>query len=113
MDGNTQIGGFEGGMSPMELLLAACGGCSLVDIEGILQKQKQNLESIEVVVDGDRVQKETYSEYQAIHLHYELVGDLDEGKVEKAINLSLEKYCSVTKTLGHTANITSSFTVIA
>lgn len=111
MDGTTEIGGLEGGFSPMQLLLAGVGGCSAIDIIGILEKQKQDLQDLKVEVDGDRQSKGTYSEFTTIHINYIFTGDLDEKKVERAINLSLDKYCSVTKTLEKTSDITHSFEI--
>lgn len=113
MDGTTEIGGLEGGFSPMQLLLAGVGGCSAIDIIGILKKQKQNLQDLKVEVDGDRQSKGTFSEFTTIHINYIFTGDLDENKVERAINLSLDKYCSVTKTLEKTSEITHSFEIIS
>ncbi|MGK7370881.1 MAG: OsmC family protein, partial [Candidatus Halalkalibacterium sp. M3_1C_030] len=70
MDGNTEIGGLEGGFSPMQLLLAGIGGCSAIDIIGILEKQKQDLQDLRVEVDGDKHKKDTYSEFKTIHLKF-------------------------------------------
>lgn len=111
MDGSRSIGGLEGGMSPMQLLLAGAGGCSAIDVIGILKKQKQDLQDLQVVVDGDRQKTGTYSEFTTIHLHFILTGDLDERKVERAIDLSINKYCSVSKTLEKTSEITQSFEI--
>ncbi|MCW9708030.1 OsmC family protein [Fodinibius salsisoli] len=111
MDGSTSIGGLEGGFSPMQLLLAGAGGCSSIDIMNILEKQKQDLQDLKVEIEGDRQKKDTYSEFTTIHLHYIFTGELDEAKVERAINLSLDKYCSVTKTLGKTSEITHSYEI--
>lgn len=111
MDGTRTIGGLEGGMSPMQLLLAAAGGCSMIDIVGILEKQRQPLEDIRVDVDGDRQKVKTYSEYKTVHLHFKLKGDLDPSKVERAITLSVEKYCSVSKALEPKSVITHSFEI--
>lgn len=111
MDGTTDIGGLEGGFSPMQLLLAGVGGCSAIDIIGILKKQKQDLQDLQVEVDGDRQSKDTYSEFTTIHINYIFTGDLDESKVERAINLSLDKYCSVTKTLEKTSDISHSYEI--
>lgn len=111
MDGSRSIGGLEGGMSPMQLLLAGAGGCSAIDVIGILKKQKQDLQDLQVMVDGDRQKTGTYSEFTTIHLHFILTGDLDERKVERAIELSINKYCSVSKTLEKTSEITHSFEI--
>ena len=67
MDGSTEIGGLEGGFSPMQLLLAGVGGCSAIDIIGILKKQRQDLQDLKVEVDGDRQSKDEYSEFTNIH----------------------------------------------
>ena len=100
IDGNTQVGGLEGGISPMQLLLAGIGGCSAIDVISILEKQKQELTNLTVEVNADKVKlKEGYSEFKKIHLHFILSGNLDNKKVERALNLSITKYCSVSKAL--------------
>lgn len=111
MDGTRSIGGLEGGFSPMQLILAGVGGCSAIDIIRILKKQKQELTDLQIIVDGDRVEKDTYSEFEKVHIHFDLKGILDPKKVEKAINLSLDKYCSVSKILEKTAVITHSYAI--
>ncbi len=111
MDGNTEIGGLEGGFSPMQLLLAGVGGCSAIDIIGILEKQKQDLQDLRVEVDGDKQKKDTYSEFKTIHLKFIFSGNLDPKKVERAIELSINKYCSVSKALEKGSKITYSYEV--
>lgn len=111
MDGSTEIGGLEGGFSPMQLLLAGVGGCSAIDIIGILKKQRQDLQDLTVEVEGERQSKEQYSEFKNIHIKFIFTGDLDESKVERAINLSLDKYCSVSKTLEQASEITHSYEI--
>lgn len=111
MDGSTSIGGLEGGFSPLQLLLAGVGGCSAVDIVGILEKQRQDLQDLTIEVEGDKQSKEEHSEFKNIHINFVFTGDLDESKVERAINLSLEKYCSVSKTLEQATEITHSYEI--
>lgn len=111
MDGSTSIGGLEGGFSPMQLLLAGVGGCSAIDIVGILEKQRQDLEDLTIEVEGDKQSKEEHSEFKNIHINFIFTGDLDESKVERAINLSLDKYCSVSKTLEQATEITHSYEI--
>ncbi|MBN2732852.1 MAG: OsmC family protein [Balneolaceae bacterium] len=111
MDGNTQIGGLQGGFSPLQLLLAGIGGCSAIDIMGILEKQKQSLEDLQVEVNGDKQSTGTYSEFKTIHLKFIFTGNLDEKKVKRAIDLSLNKYCSVSKALEKGSEITSSYEI--
>jgi putative redox protein len=111
LDGSNSIGDLEGGLSPMQLLLAGIGGCSAIDIIGILEKQRQNLEDLEILVDGDRQDVDTYSEYKTIHLQFNFKGDLDPKKVERAIDLSIDKYCSVSKALEKGSEISYSYEI--
>lgn len=111
MDGSSEIGGHGKGMRPMQLLLTAVGGCSAIDVILILKKQKQTIESFEVEVDGEREKIEDYSLFRQICLHFKIKGKVDFDKAEKAIKLSLEKYCSVSKTLEPTATITYKLTL--
>lgn len=112
MDGTPDIGGINGGFRPMQMLLAAAGGCSAIDIVGILKKQNQNPDALTIEVEGKRVHKGTYSEYSDIHMHYIFKGAVDDSKAARAIELSVTKYCSVSKTLEKTANITTSFEIL-
>ena len=114
MDGTGEIGGINGGFRPMQMLLAAAGGCSAIDVVGILKKQKQNPDDLRIEVTGERVtvEGEHYSEFKSVHIHFILKGaHLDEKKVSRAIDLSINKYCSVSKTLEKTAKISSSFEI--
>lgn len=111
MDGSNEIGGHGKGMRPMQLLLTAVGGCSAIDVIMILKKQKQNIKSFEVEVEGEREKIEEYSLFRDIVLHFKIKGDVDFDKAERAVKLSLEKYCSVSKTLEPTAKISYKLTV--
>ena len=108
MDGSETIGGHNKGMRPTQLLLSAVGGCSAIDIISILKKQKQEITSFEIVVDGIKENVEEYSLFGKIHIQYKLKGTIDKDKAERAAKLSMEKYCSVSKTLEATAKITYS-----
>ena len=115
MDGIEALGGVKAGFRPMEMLLAAIGGCAAIDVVMILSKQRQNPDELEVEVSGDRVSVEgaQHSEFKTIHIHFQLTGaHLDEAKVARAIDLSMTKYCSVAKALEHTSKITTSFEVM-
>ncbi len=111
LDGSPDIGGEGKGMRPMQLLLAAVGGCSAIDILLILKKQKQIIESFEIEVDGEREKMEDYSLFKKIELHFIITGQVEVAKAERAIKLSLDKYCSVAKTLEPTATITHRLTI--
>ncbi len=84
----------DGGVSPMQLLLLSAAGCTSYDVVMILKKMRQPIEGLEVEVSGER-SDEHPRVYTEIHLHYRLFGNLDKKKVERAIELSQEKYCSV------------------
>jgi putative redox protein len=100
------------GMRPMQMLLAAMGGCSAIDVIGILKKQRQDLRDLKITVTGEREPGAVPSLYQKVHAHYRFYGNLDPDKVERAINLSIEKYCSVSLTLEKAgATITHSFEI--
>ncbi|NNF03873.1 MAG: OsmC family protein [Rhodothermales bacterium] len=103
--------GHGSGTGPMELLLVAVGTCSAFDIVSILQKARQDIKSFGISVDGEKPVGTAPSLYRTIRLMYELEGELDEKKVRRAIELSLQKYCSVSRTLAPTARIEYSFTI--
>jgi putative redox protein len=110
IDGNgrsmVMSSGDGPGVSPMQMLLLALGGCSLVDVVNILQKQRQPLVDVEVIVAGERG-TEYPKPWQTMHMHYIVTGTgLDPHKVERAINLSVEKYCGVHATLSGVTKIT-------
>jgi putative redox protein len=111
MDGSPAIGGENKGFRPMQLLLAAIGGCSTIDIVNILRKQREPLEDIKITVDGEREPNVEPSLFQDIHVHFDLKGNLSEEKVKKAVDLSMQKYCSVAKTLEKTAKVTYDFSI--
>ncbi len=111
MDGAIKIGGHNTGFRPMQLLLAAVGGCSAIDVILILKKQKQNIEEFDVEVEGERETIEDYSLFRDITLHFKIKGEVDLDKAERAVKLSIEKYCSVSKTLEPTAKINYKVTV--
>ncbi|MEO5603710.1 MAG: OsmC family protein [Cyclobacteriaceae bacterium] len=112
IDASPDIGGTNQGMRPMQMLLSAMGGCSAIDIINILKKQKQDLKDLKVTVTGERQQNVVPSLFKTVHAHYKFFGNLDNDKVEKAINLSVNKYCSVSKTLEQSATITYSFEIL-
>ncbi len=112
MDASAEIGGEGKGMRPNQLLLAGLGGCSSIDVIQILKKQRQPLEDIQVRVEGERQKDVVPSLFERINVHFILKGNLDESKVQRAIQLSMEQYCSVAKTLEKTAKITSSYKII-
>ena len=113
MDGDGVLQGIEGGIAPFELLLAGVGACSAVDVLMILKKQRQIIESLEVQVEPEKTKNDIgYSEYKRIHMHYTLKGSVDLAKAQKALKLSVEKYCSVSKALEKASEISYSVEII-
>ena len=111
IDGSPDIGGVDAGARPMEMILMGLGGCSAIDIVLILQKQRQVIQDMTISIEAERVPNETPSLFKTIHVHYNFKGDLQIAQVARAIELSMEKYCSVTAILNKTAVITHSFTI--
>lgn len=95
------------GASPMELLLMGIAGCSGIDIVMILHKQQLEMTNFEMEVEGFRVDGEVPNVFRRIHLKVFIEGDIPANKAQRAVDLSLEKYCSVAKMLEKTAEITS------
>lgn len=115
VDGSTEIGGNNAGVRPMELLLMGLASCSAIDIILILKKQRQEVTDFRIVADGDREKEEGTQRkpYRTINLHFILQGkDLDMDKVDRAIQLSMEKYCSATAQFEGTAEITHSVEIV-
>jgi|TARA_B110000438_G_scaffold178203_1_gene170324 putative redox protein len=112
MDGPTDIGGENLGVRPMEMLLLGVAGCTMIDVVTTLKKMRQNLIHCETKISAERADEHP-KVFTDIHIHFIVQGkDLDSKKVDKAITLSAEKYCSASIMLGKTANITHDFEVI-
>jgi putative redox protein len=109
IDGATDIGGHNAGARPMEMLLMGLAGCTAIDVILILQKQKQVIEDFSMTAEGQREKGAIPAPFKSIHLTYKLKGALDPDKVKRAIDLSMDKYCSATAQLRPTADITYSF----
>ncbi len=113
IDANTDIGGHNLGARPMEMLLMGLGGCTAIDVILILKKQRQVIEDLRISVEGDRekIVGTEMSPFNKINIHFALKGNLDLAKVERAIKLSMEKYCSATAQFSPTAEITHSLSI--
>jgi len=111
MDVPVEKGGGGTGFKPSDLLPIALGGCSAVDVVRILQKKRQDLKKLEVSVSWE--QEQEFPQYfKKIHLSYRIVGKgIKKETVERAIQLSEEKYCSVGVTLKPKAEISSSYVI--
>ena len=97
------------GVGPMEAVAMAIGGCSGIDIVDILRKGRQTLEGFDTTIEYER--EGLPALFTRIHVHYDLTGDITPAKVRRAVDLSINKYCSVAKIVEKTATITVSYTV--
>jgi len=94
VDGAPDSGGRNMGMRPMELMALSVGSCSSFDVVTILKKARQKISHCEAEVTAERVDA-TPAIFESIHLHFKIAGtDLSEKQVERAIELSADKYCS-------------------
>lgn len=112
MDGDPEFGGNNTGPRPMELLLLGIGGCSGMDIVSILKKKKQNISGIEINVKGKKA-SEYPKKFTDIYLEFLIKGkNISEEAVKRAIELSMNKYCSVKATLEGSATIHFTYQII-
>jgi putative redox protein len=92
-------GGASTGIRPMQMLIMGLGGCAAVDILLILKKQRQEVTAFSVDIEADREQGKEPALWTKAHMVYSFSGQVDPAKAQKAIELSMEKYCSVAETL--------------
>jgi len=112
LDGSPEHGGRNLGIRPMEMVLIGLGGCTAFDVVLMLQKSRQNVLDVEVNLDATRAEDIPHV-FTAIRAHFKVWGqDLNEKHVERAVKLSADKYCSATKMLEKTAEITYSWEII-
>ena len=112
MDGPPESGGENLGVRPMEMLLLGVAGCTMIDVVTTLKKMRQDLSHLETKINAERATDHP-KVFTDIHIQFIVKGkDLDSKKVEKAITLSAEKYCSASIMLGETATITHDFEVV-
>ncbi len=111
LDANPAIGGTGKGFRPMEMLLVGLGGCSGIDMVNILTKQKEPLTDIKINIKATRKANETPSVFEVIDIRFDLYGELNPVKAEKALQLTFEKYCSVSHILASSAKINYSYTI--
>ena len=99
LDASPGVGGENRGPTPKPLLLVSLGGCTAMDVISIAKKMRQKISSFEVELTGD-IEDEFPKPFTAIHLIYRFKGkDLDRDKLDKAVNLSQDRYCGVSATL--------------
>jgi len=109
IDAAENIGGHNAGARPMELLLMGLGGCMAIDVILILKKQRQSIDDFQIRISGNRekIEGTEKTPFREINIQFELKGAIDGNKALKAIQLSMEKYCSATAQLEPSATITN------
>ena len=98
-------------VKPSDLLLLAAASCSAYDVVEILQKQREPLEGLDIQCMGEQMTEQPY-QFIKVHLKYIIKGEVNPKKVERAIKLSEEKYCSVLATLRPSLEISSEYEVV-
>ncbi len=112
MDASPDVGGEDLGPRPMEMVLMGLGGCTGIDVVLMLQKGKQDVEDCQIEIMSER--SDTVPKvYRSIHVHFKVTGRaLNEKKVKRAVDLSAEKYCSVSKMLEATVALSHDYEII-
>ncbi len=111
MDAGREQNGNDVGARPMELLLIGLGGCTGMDVVSILRKMRKNIVSFKLIVRAER-SSEHPKVYTKIGLEYRIEGDMEDGDVKRAIELSQDKFCSASAMLGKSAEITYTFKLL-
>jgi putative redox protein len=105
VDGSADIGGEGRGMRPMDLLLASVASCSAMDVLHILRQQRQPIEQLKVDIEGVRADA-IPSPFVRIHLRVVARGAIDDHKLQRAVGLAVDKYCSARATLAADVTVT-------
>jgi putative redox protein len=111
LDAKPAIGGEGKGFRPMEMLLVGLGGCSGIDVVNVLTKQKEPLSDIKINIKATRKDEEMPPIFDVVDIHFTLFGDLSVQKVERALQMTFDKYCSVSNILGRSATINFTYTI--
>lgn len=105
VDGAPDIGGEGRGMRPMELLLSSLASCTAMDVLHILRRQREPIEHLRIEIEGDR-EDTTPSPFKRVHFVILVRGDVAPGKLQRAAQLAVEKYCSATRSLDPAIQVT-------
>lgn len=112
MDVAPEVGGRNLGLRPMEMVLLGLGGCTAIDVLHMLRKGRQPITDMRVELDAERAD-DAPKVFTRIHVHFVLTGaGLDPHKIERAIKLSANKYCSASMMLNKTAEMTHDFEIV-
>jgi putative redox protein len=111
MDGDPEFGGMNSGARPMELLLVGLGGCTGMDVVSVLKKKRQDVSALEIDVTGEKADEHP-KKYTSIRIEFLIRGrNISEEAVRRAIDLSMDKYCSVKATLEGVAKVSYGYRI--
>lgn len=99
IDSSRENGGKDNGVRPMHMVIMGLGGCSAIDVVMILRKQRQEVRDLQISIDAERETGKEPALWAEARLVFTISGKVDHGKAERAVDLSMEKYCSVAETL--------------
>jgi len=111
LDAKAEIGGEGKGFRPMEMLLIGLGGCSGIDVVNVLTKQKEPLDDVKISIRATRKDQEMPPIFDVINIHFDLYGALSVQKVERALAMTFDKYCSVSNILERSASLNYTYTI--
>jgi putative redox protein len=112
VEGRREFGGRDAAPSPTELLLMSQAGCTAIDVVTLLRKMRQSIANLEISSEGFRTPGQIPNVLDRIHLHFRIFGEVDPDKAEKAITMSIEKYCPISKMIDQVTQITHSFEIM-
>ncbi len=111
MDASISVGGKEDGFRPMETILAGLAGCSGIDILMMLEKGRQVVTDFKVKVNADRAETDP-KVFTKIGIHFTVKGEVTDKRMQAAVDLSIQKYCSVAAMLSKTAKIDATYEIV-
>jgi putative redox protein len=112
VEGARELGGTDSAPSPMEYLLISQMGCTAIDITEMLRKMRQPLVHLAMDAEAQRAEDQVPRVFNHIHLHYVLYGAVSPEKAARAIDMSVNRYCTVSKMIDRVARITTSFEIL-
>lgn len=110
MDTTAGVGGFDSAPTPMEMVVLGLGGCTGMDVVSLLRKMREDFDNFEIAIDTQRADSHP-KKIEKISLNYRVWGEVSEKNFQKAISLSLDKYCPVTATLRPGVKINYSYEI--
>jgi len=107
IDAGEAVGGQGKGLRPKKLMLSALAGCTAMDVASLLKKMRAEVVNFKILVEAN-LTDEHPKYYDKVHVTYQFFGsDFKKDKIEKSVNLSVERYCGVMEMFRHFADVTT------